>query len=295
MISSKSILSSIEGLPTLPVSLARISALVNDERSSMRDIEQAFKPDPALTANILRLANSAFFGCPREVTSMHQAVMLLGTKRVLEAAIGGAFSLLIPRVLPGYGIDAAAFWRHSVAVAVLSEQLSSTLDLGGAKSGGDGKAGDAEASFTAGLLHDIGKLVTSAYLAKEGPALLASIQLGQQPFVVAEREILGLDHAEVGAAMAEKWQLSDTLVSVVRWHHLPQQSESQLVDVVHIADGLAHAMGYGADVGELSRQIDSAAQRRIGATVQKLEQVASEAVDAIASMAALYADTVGGA
>ncbi|MEJ2389245.1 MAG: HDOD domain-containing protein [Chromatiaceae bacterium] len=162
--------------------------------------------DPALTTNLLRLANSAFFGRPRQVTSVRQAVTFLGTKRVVEVALAAAFSGVLPEALPGYGIQAATFWRHCVAVAVLSERIADDRALSKDCDG-----------FTCGLLHDIGKLVTSAYLARQTGEIMESIWGQRQVFIVAEHQILGADHAEIGAAVAEKWNLPEAVCAVVRW------------------------------------------------------------------------------
>lgn len=284
MIPSKKLLADIEQLPTLPVSLSRILALAQDERSSMREFEKALEPDPALTATVLRLANSAFFGCSRQVTSVRQAMALLGTDRLIKAATGGVLSRLIPPVLAGYGIDAPNFFRHSVAVAVIGQHMGAELGLG-----------KDEALFTCGLLHDIGKLVVSDYLYRETDAAIRKIREARCAFVEVENELLGLDHAKVGSAMADRWLLPEVVCTVVRHHHEPMESGVIAVDLIHVADGLAHAMGYGADVGELARRIDPGVLARIGAPVRKLEWIVSASVDDIGSLSAAFEKHSGGA
>jgi HD-like signal output (HDOD) protein len=140
------VLAQLKRLPTLPAAAARISDLAHDDTASARDWEMAIKPDPALTANLLRLANSSFFGYRGQIESARHAITLLGTKRVFDAAMGAGFAKVIPTSIPGYGLSAPAFWQHSTAVAILSERLAARL-LGGAPA----------LAFTSGLLHDIGK------------------------------------------------------------------------------------------------------------------------------------------
>ena len=251
MISTAAILADVKRLPTLPASLTRLYALQQDERSSASDFEKVIGSDPALTTNVLRLANSGFFGSPRQVVSVRQAVTLLGTRRLVEAAMGAAFSAVLPNALPGYCIESVAFWRHCVAVGVLTERIGEDLRL---ERRADG--------FTCGLLHDIGKLVTSTYLAPQSTAIFDCIRERNKSLITAEREILGTDHTQIGAAVAEKWGLPDLLCAVVRWHHSPSLREAQrapdeaadLVDAVHVADCLAHVFGFGTDIGELSRE-----------------------------------------
>jgi putative nucleotidyltransferase with HDIG domain len=291
VISSAAILQDVERLPTLPSSLARLSALQKDERSGAADYQKVIATDPALTANLLRLANSAFFGCPRQVTSVRQAVALLGTRRVFEAAVGAAFAAVLPNALPGYGIETATFWRHCVAVAVLTERIAEDLRLDCCEEG-----------FTCGLLHDIGKLVTSTYLAQQSAALLDCIRAQHKVLIAAEHEILGTDHAGIGARVAVKWNLPETVSAVVRWHHAPSGRDTargpdepaDLVDAVHVADCLAHAFGFGTDIGELSRELDAGAVTRVGEPVRRLERIVGDAAMQIEELSAAFGEMRGG-
>ncbi|MGV0950240.1 MAG: HDOD domain-containing protein [Azonexus sp.] len=291
MISTATILADVKRLPTLPASLARLSALQHDERSSAADYEKVIGIDPALTVNVLRLANSGFFGSPRQIVSVRQAVTLLGTQRIVEAAMGAAFSAVLPNALPGYGIESVTFWRHCVAVGVLTQRIGEDLRL---EHRADG--------FTCGLLHDIGKLVTSAYLAPESTAIFDCIRERHKCLIAAEREIIGTDHTQIGAAVAEKWALPDRLCSVVRWHHSPSLREvprapaaaADLVDAVHVADCLAHVFGFGTDIGELARELDAGAVERIGEPVRRLERIVGEAANQIEELSAVFGAMRGG-
>ena len=291
MISTAAILADVERLPTLPASLARLSALQQDERSSAADYEKVIGIDPALTTHVLRLANSGFFGAPRQIVSVRQAVTLLGTRRVVEAAVGAAFSAVLPKALPGYCIDSVSFWRHCVAVAVLTERIGEDLRLE--------RRAD---SFTCGLLHDIGKLVTSAYLAPQSTAIFDCTRERHHSLIDAEREILGTDHTQIGATVAEKWGLPDLVCTVVRWHHSPSAREVQrapdaaadLVDAVHVADCLSHVFGFGTDIGELSRELDAGAVKRIGEPVRNLERIVGEAANQIEDLSAVFGAMRGG-
>jgi len=118
------ILDATAALPLLPSSVMRLRTVLDDPRSSADAVEAVVRPDAALTGNLLRMANSAFFGVPRRIESVRQAITLLGMRRVYEAAVGASFLCLIPERLLGYGLEASAFWRHCVAVAVLGERLA---------------------------------------------------------------------------------------------------------------------------------------------------------------------------
>lgn len=267
------LLSRLRNLPTLPAAVTQLSRLLADENSSAADFEAVIKPDPALTANLLRLGNSAYFGRRTEISSVRQAVTALGLRRVFELAAGAGFARAVPAYLPGYRLPAADFWRHSAAVAVLAERLARRIGLT-----------KLDFVFTAGLLHDIGKLVIGSFL-EEGFAEIRPLLDGNShTFLDAERTILQTDHTVIGELLGRHWQLPETIVQTVRWHHEPECSDApvrQLNDLVHMANALAHSLGYGCDTGELSRREDPQAGRRLGLQVRVLEAVAAESAGAI--------------
>jgi len=286
VITTEQVLARVKKLHTLPTSMARLWGLAQDDQSSAADFERIIRPDPALTANLLRVANSAYFGLRCKADSVRQAVTLLGLKRVCEVATSVAFAPVIPARLPGYEVDASAFWLHSVAVAVFSEKLA--LEL---------RVGSPDMLFTAGLLHDLGKLVVGAFVADEKGEILRLARSGM-PFVDAERAVLGTDHCELGATVAQAWALPDAVRWTARWHHrpneVPPEADARMVGLVHSADALAHAMGFGTDTGELARSIDIPVESRLGVTVRGLEHVAGNTLDAIREMGSLFVSAAGG-
>jgi putative nucleotidyltransferase with HDIG domain len=286
VISTEQVLLRVKKLPTLSSTLVRLWALSGDSLAGAADFEKVIRPDPSLTANLLRVANSAYFGLRCRAESVRHAVTLLGLKRTCELATSVAFAPVIPARLPGYDIDAAAFWTHSVAVAVFSERLAAEL-----------RAGTPDLIFTAGLLHDIGKLVVGSLVADQQDAIMERVRQGET-FIGAERAVLGLDHGDLGAVVAQAWSLPPAVTWVARWHHRPAQvppeADRTLVGLVHAADALAHAMGLGADRGELARGVDGGVERELGVKARQLESVASGALDGIREMAALFSGAAGG-
>jgi len=280
------LLGRVKDLPTLPASVARLSQIVRDASSNAADFEKVIRPDPALTANLLKLANSAYFGLRSRAESARQAITFLGLKRVFEVAASAAFAPLIPSELAGYDLGAEGFWGHCVAVAVLSERLAAEL-----------RCGAPDLLFTAGLLHDMGKLAAGAFVA-EGKARIVERMRTGLSFADAEREALGVCHDELGAAVAEAWSLPTAVRDAALWHHRPCEAppdvDPTLVALVHVADALAHQLGFGSDMGELARHVEGGAERRLGVKVRQLEAVASASLEQIVEMSALFRSAAGG-
>ncbi|MFQ5699657.1 MAG: HDOD domain-containing protein [Myxococcota bacterium] len=285
MISREELQARIVSLPTLPMAAAQLATLLRDERASAADFERIIRPDPALTANLLRMANSSFFGMRQEVTSVRRAISLLGTERIFEIAMGVGFQSVVPERIAGYEIDSAQFWLHSVAVAVLGERIAAELGLG-----------CPDLTFTAGLLHDLGKLAIGSLLEGRETAIRTRISEGCD-FASLERELLGVDHAEAGALVAEAWSLPAALIHPIAHHHepssCPEPSAQRIVDLVHVSDGLAYALGFGSDIGELARRIQPSVIERLGLRVQALEAVACEAMGAIRVMGTMRGEPDG--
>jgi len=269
------ILAGIKKLPAFSTTVVRLSELVNDPEAGPGEFEAVVQPDMALTANLLRMANSAYFGVSRRIGSAREAITLLGVRRVFELGAMAAVDAVVPETLPGYGIDASVFWTHSVAVAVIAERLSK-----------ERKLATPALTFTAGLLHDVGKLVISSFLAEQIEALHSELATaGGMSLVACEQKLLGADHAQIGAELGGAWNLPEEVVKVIAFHHTPDTANDgrgdTLVDLVHAADCLSHAMGFGADVGEMHRQVDDAAIARLGLRHIDLEHVASRALPEI--------------
>lgn len=276
MISRDELQARIASLPTLPTAAAQLTRLLRDETASADDFERIIRPDPALTANLLRMANSPFFGVRQEVASVRRAISLLGTERVFELAMGVGFRSVVPERIAGYDIDSSQFWLHSVAVAVLGERIATELGLG-----------CPDLTFTAGLLHDLGKLAIGSLLVGQEAEIRSRLSEGCD-FASLERELLGIDHAEAGALVSEAWGLPAALISPMAHHHEPSScqddSAQRIVDLVHVADGLAYVLGFGTDIGELARRIQPTVITRLGLRVQALEAVACEAMGEIRAM-----------
>lgn len=229
---AKNYLKKIRNLPTLPAILARIMSTLDDPRSSAGDLERIIRNDQALTTKLLAVANSAYYGFRHEVNSVRRAVVAIGYQEVRNLCVGLS---LMGYLKPGTFKDpdmAEKLWLHSLAV---SEGARIVAEKNGTV--------DAELAFTSGLLHDVGKVVLSAFFPEDVAQLQALLRTGV-PFLEAERE-LEMAHEDVGRALANHWELPPMIAEVMgRHHHLSRALDHiKMVSTVHVADYLARRLG----------------------------------------------------
>ncbi len=192
-------------LPSLPSVVAKITQIVNNPDCSMAEVGKAISSDPAIALKTLRLVNSAYYGLGHKVSSVEQAVVLLGVKVIKNLVVTAT-------VFEGMRSSAEVYLRHSVGCGVAMKTL---IECG--VSGTHTESNDE--AFIYGLLHDIGKVILKEFLPDElEKSLKLSRSLGV-PWHVAERRVIGADHAEIGARLAEKWKLPETIVSAISGHH----------------------------------------------------------------------------
>ena len=226
-------ISSVAAIPTASVELVR---LLQEPEVPNAKLAQGIEYDPSLTSNLLRLANSAYFGYSRAVSTIREAIFLLGRNEIFQMVVGTVVGKMTKQSVSGYGLSPSALWDHLIGVAVVSRRLGEALH-----------PKIPSYTFTAGLLHDIGKIVLGTFGGVDPAPILEMVEEEQIDMVAAERRILGIDHAEVGARLLESWNLPAYLADVVRWHHNPEKDPGQAVvsGLVHVADALCIQAGIG--------------------------------------------------
>jgi putative nucleotidyltransferase with HDIG domain len=263
---AQKIASVITSFPGMPATALKLLAMIDDPAVQVTKIEKTLRHDPGLTANVLKLANSAYFGIPSMVGSIRQAVILLGLKRLIQMVIASCVSVIMNRQITGYDLSAGELWRHSIAVSVAAETMAKELEVE-----------TEEEIFTAALLHDVGKLVLDEFVKDDLRQIETAVSQGIS-FEMAEDIVLGTNHADVGARILTNWSLPPTIVGAVRWHHGPEKCEqpSALIDIVHVANILSLKMGIGA--GSNGRQHEPPADvvKRLGLEAGHLEKVSNQ-------------------
>ena len=260
------ILSKVKSFPTMPGAGAKMLSLLEEPDTTVSEIEEILRYDPGLTANVLKLANSAYFGIPSKIGSLKQAVILLGLKRLIQIVVATCVSAVMDRSVPGYDLPAGDLWRHSIAVSIAAEALVK-----------DKKISGADDVFTPALLHDVGKLVLGAFVSEELEAI-ESIAAKGVPFVVAENMILGTDHAEIGAQILAQWNLPSDVINAVRWHHDPDSPEAfdTQMDVVYLSNLLCQADDSSGQAGAQSIELSPAVIDRLGIQLSQFEAISEK-------------------
>ena len=251
----KRITRSIIGLPTLPTVITQMIGLIDDPKTSASEVSQLISTDQALTAKILKLANSAFYGFSREIATVNHAVVVLGFETV--KSLGLSVSVL-ERFAAGSAqtsFDRQKFWEHSIACGVAARLLADRLRYR--------VQGEA---FAAGILHDIGKLILSQYFTEEFEQILSLTRDEGLYIGRAEKLVLGVTHTQIGLWLADKWNLPDKLVTAIAYHHKPGRlkQDAELASLIHLADFLCRREKIGDGGGGKLPPLDPAALRTFG-------------------------------
>jgi putative nucleotidyltransferase with HDIG domain len=222
-------------LASLPHIFTEINRVISDPRSSAIHVADVISKDPNLTVRLLRIVNSAFYGFPSKIDTISRAVTILGSKELSTLALGTSI-LEMFKDIPEDLVDMKSYWEHSIACGITARMIASYKNIV-----------NTERLFVAGLLHDIGRLVTYKYLPHQAREMLLLAQRTNCLLRSAEMEVLGFDHGQIGAMLMQKWKLPVILEQAVAYHHQPMLSQRRLeASIVHIADILINALMIGS-------------------------------------------------
>ncbi len=274
---AKDLVAQIKNLPPVSHAALKLVSLLDQPAVSNEDVVQVLKYDNVLTAKLLRACNSPYYGFEEPVSSVEQAVLILGHQQILHIVLSIAFGGAMSTPLPGYAAEAKELWAHSLTTAMAADRIArhtTTMDL------------EPAVTFTAGLLHDIGKLALNHALTAEAQAeirrLINDRNLSRSE---AEAEVIGTDHGEVGACLLESWRLPAEIVEAVRNHHRPVVDPlPKLSTPTHVANCLAHLIGSTVGWEGFAVRTDARATEALGITPEKLETLMMSAHDAAAQV-----------
>jgi putative nucleotidyltransferase with HDIG domain len=242
----------VRDLPTLPLVVTELISTLERADVSIDELAAKVSNDQALTAKTLRLANSSTYGLQVKVTTIQQAITFLGfqTTRdlITAAAITGCFA-------EGQcaGFSDKAFWRHSIATAACARVLARRMRF------------NQDYAFTAGLLHDIGRLVLVSTHPEHYAEVIAWRAAHDSELLDAERAVLGVDHLAAGIALAEHWNFSDTMKLAIAHHHAPDADGAGfLATIIHVANAIVHALDIAGEQDELVPPVSAVAWTALG-------------------------------
>ncbi len=219
----------VKNLPTLPGIVAKLSRMAEDPDTTTEQMGKLISKDHILSAKLLKLVNSAFYGFPQKISSLSSAIILLGFNVIKSLIISASiFELMETSDLE--------LWEHSLGTAVVTNVMAKRLDIS-----------DPEEVSTAGLIHDIGKVAIKMELPEEYDKIRNVVEMKQVSFREAELLVLGIDHAEVGGWLAKSWFLPKKLIEPIAHHHNPKKAtdETLACAILHFSDVVIRGLGYG--------------------------------------------------
>jgi putative nucleotidyltransferase with HDIG domain len=265
----ETIISDIKQLPSIPEVASRVLTLVNDPNVSFKQVGEEIAKDQAISANILKLCNSAFFSKGKEITSIERAIVTLGTKEVKDIVVIATTRELLNKAVTGYDLTRGELWKHALAVAMVSKKIAVMKN----------KKDIADIAFTGGILHDVGKTVLALFVQGSFKDIMAAASEKQIPFSEAEKDIMGFDHQEIGEAILSKWKFPEVLKVIVRYHHTPELAKPEfqpIVSIVHIANTLCLMAGIGIGSDGLFHSLSDQAIKVTGVSNADMEQIYSD-------------------
>lgn len=229
------IIDKVTHLPPFPKNVPQLLDRLGEQDVDADKVVELIQYDPALTANVMRLCNSALHASAHPANDLHEAVLRIGLNEVYQLVLAVACAKTLSLPQKGYGIDAGELWKHSIVTALAAKLL--------AQDRGD----DPNLVFTAGILHDIGKVMLASALEQTYGDLIRQIEQQQHSLLEAEKEMLGVQHAEIGGRVLARWKFSPGLVAAVCYHHDPASAgaHSKLASYVYVANMIAYFLGYG--------------------------------------------------
>ncbi|MFH1216553.1 MAG: HDOD domain-containing protein [Pseudomonadota bacterium] len=256
------IMALIRQVPPFPKVAARVTELVKNPDVTVHQLAQVIQYDPVITANVLKICNAAYYGLPRKVSSLEDGLVIIGHDILKDIIITSSSAHFYQGAAgAGYELDPGEMWKHSVACGIMARMLVRHI----------GEV-DPASAFTAGILHDIGKCFLSSLVSEDFQRIDAKVEREKCSIVEAEKEIIGIDHAELGGRILEKWEFDQPLIDAVRGHHHPDAlQQAPLTALVALSNSLVISMGIGVGAHGLASELRGDGLSRFSITMEMLQ------------------------
>lgn len=278
MTNVEKILDKIDYIPPFPLTVSRVLYMMRDPEVKPEAIAEAVKFDQALTTNVLRYCNSSYFGLRRTISNLKEAIIYIGLSELKKIIVRSGTRQYFEKRKPGYEQNTGELWTHVLASSILAEKIKVLI-----------VDSNTENVFIAALLHDIGKLVLSEFVEDVSGKIFKLIDDEGLSFLEAEKSVLGIGHAELGAVILEKWEFPEDVITAVKKHHTPIEAEDTALDnIVRLSDSLAMTMGYGTSVDGLAYHGFSDIIKKYNIKQNTLDKIMSESLEDIIKIESDY-------
>ncbi len=270
----QSIIENLNQLPSIPDVASKVLHMVSDPDISFKVIAEEISKDQAITTNILKLCNSAYFSKGKEISSIDRAIVTLGIKEVKDIVIVATTREVLNKTVIGYDLARGDLWKHGLVVATLSKKIATMKN----------RKAISDIAFTGGIIHDVGKTVLAIFVQDTFKEILALTESRKIPFSAAEKEVMGFDHQEIGEKILLKWKFPEVLRSIVRYHHDPAgapEEHKPIVSIVHVANSICLMAGIGIGSDGLYHELSDMAIKLLGLTNRELEQLYGDTPQAL--------------
>ena len=270
----------VTALSTLPEITSRIITTVEDPRSSAGQLHKIIAHDPSLSARILKVVNSAFYGVSGQIGSVERAIVLLGLTAVKNIAVAASLGQLFRGAKLGAGFSAKDLWTHCIAVGVTARDLGKRIG-----------AANTDEFFLAGLIHDVGILVELQSWPEKLAAIYTTVKNTDARFCEVEQQVLGVDHQALGRGLAEQWKFTKVCQLVAGFHHNPADLEEDCPPVwaIHIADTLCCQNAQGFNLTARGQEIDPMALSKLGIDASVIDQIRNSMTENISGAMGVFA------
>ncbi|MBU1702262.1 MAG: HDOD domain-containing protein [Candidatus Eisenbacteria bacterium] len=257
------ILNSVSKLPPVPFILTKLMDLMKDPLIESSRLVKIIAMDDGITANILKVSNSPFYGGRSPISNVSDAVTRLGNANIFRIALAASSSRFLGGRQDGYNMRPGFLWKHGLGTGLAAQILAPRMELL-----------DPATAFTSGLLHDMGKLVLSEFMTENYREIRKAVLEEDVTFSEAEHSIIGIDHAELGGLLAERWDFPESLTSVIRWHHHPEGAgeHAKIVAVISLSSALCHYAGGPVGMEVLASHMDRKILRSLSFTMTDVEK-----------------------
>ncbi|MBW2109019.1 MAG: HDOD domain-containing protein [Deltaproteobacteria bacterium] len=264
MMGVKDITAAIKALPPFPSVATQALSVLEDAGASVEDVIAIVEYDPSITANVLKLCNSAYYGLSRKVHSLREGLVLLGNAQLKDILLAGAVVKFFEKKHKGYDLAKGDLWKHAVATGVIARLISQRVN-----------GHEPPSLFTAALLHDIGKVVLDGFVDEYFEPIMALVASGSHSFLEAETEVFGTNHAEIGGKIAATWDFPEEIVTAIAFHHRPEQAsqDDQVTRLVYLANVIALSVGIGVGADGLSCRGKQEVMDQLGLASRDLEAI----------------------